>query len=159
MKFLYTSILSLLILASCAGEDPNEEGTTDSETENSTETTVEDDALEEEVRASLEGLELNNGEKWLVDVSTDAGMADVQNLVDNFDGEDVKQLGKDIKSQLKDITKSCDMKGEDHNQYHILLKAMMKEAKQLKKEKSTDPSKMQRYLDAYKAHFEVGELE
>lgn len=159
MKFLYTTILSLLFLTSCAGDDPTED-TTENNSENSTEETiVEDDALDEEVREALEGLELNGSDKWKVDASTDAGMRNVQNLVDNFDGVEVKQLGKDIKLQLKDITKSCDMKGEDHNQYHIVLAAMMKESKLLKKEKSTDPSKMQRYLDAYFAHFELGEIE
>ena len=160
MKLLYITILSLLILSGCAGEDPNEH-TTDSGIESSSNSTDDnsEDALEEEVNEALEGLSLNDGSKWKVDQSTDEGMKSIREKVENFDGEDAEQLGKDIKSVLKDITKDCSMTGEDHNQYHILLDAMMKESKQLKKGKSTDPSKMERYLDAYDTYFEVGELE
>ena len=157
MKIFYTSILSMLLLASCAGDEPSDE-TSESSSEN-TETSVEDDALADEVEADLEGLELNAGSKWVVDISTDEGMGEVQDIVDAFDGEDSKQLGKDIKKSLKSIIKGCDMEGEDHEQYHILLEAMLTEAKNLKKGKSTDPSKMKRYLDAYDTHFEVGEIE
>lgn len=157
MKSVCIAILSLILLTGCAGEDTAETG--NESLDGSTASGNEQDALEDEVQQSLEGLVLNAGTKWQVDVSTDEGMKAIQELVNNYDGENVKQLGKDIKSTLKDITKSCNMTGEDHNQYHILLSAMMEEAKLLKKEKSTDPSKMQRYLDAYDAHFEVGETE
>ena len=157
MKTFYISLVSALLLVGCAGEDPAEDSSSESISTESTNS--EEDAMNEEVQEALEGLELNDGNKWKVDISTDEGMNEVREMVNNFDGDDSKQLGKDIKKRLKGITKECDMVGEDHNQYHILLKAMMDEAKQLKKGKSTDPSKIERYLEAYDGHFEVGELE
>ena len=151
MKKLFILTIGLLML-SCAGEE------TASETENVPLTQEEFEAkieAEDEADEALEDLTLNLGEKWKVDAGTAAGMEDVRTAVNNFDGGDSENLGKEIKGMLSAIIKGCTMKGEDHDQYHIVLKAMMKESKQLKKGKSTDMIKMKRYLDAYDAHFEV----
>lgn len=152
MRNLYYLIMIPLFLASCAGDAAD--STTDMEDEKLETTFVDEDALQEEVEKELEGLALNNGAKWKVDSSTSAGMSNIQSLVDNYEGENIKDLGKNIKTELKTIINNCSMKGEDHNQFHILLKAMKKESKLLKKGKSTDPAKMERYLDVYSAHFE-----
>jgi hypothetical protein len=153
MKLLFISIVSVFIFSSCGGEEESGDSVESSATISNTEESNEEDALALEVGEELEGLQLNVGEKWDVDSSTAAGMIHLQELIDNFDGEDSEALGKEMNKTLKDISKNCTMKGEDHDQYHIVLKAMKKESKQLKKGKSTDPSKMQRYLEAYNAHF------
>lgn len=150
---MYKIGLSVLLLGSliaCKG---------DSESSTLQQSTTMVEELPEEVAADLEGLELNDGKKWVVDKSTDNGMKEVAELVAAFDGTDSKKLGKKIKKKLNGVIKDCDFKGEDHEQFHIVLHAMLKEAKNLKKGNSTDPGKIQSYLDAYDAYFEVGELE
>ncbi len=103
---------------------------------------------------NLEGLKLNLGKKWKVNHETEVGMQNIEVLIRSFDGNDYKKLGKDIKEELGQIIKLCTMKGEDHDQFHIVLHAMMKESKKLKKGKSSSTEKMSRYVDVYHAHFE-----
>ena len=38
---------------------------------------------------------------------------------------------EDIKKELKNVINQCKMRGEDHDQYHIVLHAMLTEAKEL----------------------------
>ncbi|MBD3636801.1 MAG: hypothetical protein HUJ25_05610 [Crocinitomicaceae bacterium] len=147
----YYILLSLLFFVACS-TDPNKEDTTE-------ESTTTQSLTEDEVAADLEGLTLNNGQKWLADRSTDEGMRTVQQMLDNFDGEDTRKLGSDIKEKLNEVINACDFKGEDHNQYHIILHAMLKETKKLKSGASADLTKMKAYINAYYEHFEVGELE
>ena len=146
----YFIYLMFPVLLSCAGENENSEG------ENTAEPVV---LIDDHVAADLEGLTLNNGKKWKVDRSTEEGMKKVENMLNSFSGEDLSVLGKDIKDELSTVIKGCDFKGEDHDQYHIILHAMLKEAKRMKKGKSSDPKKMEGYLDAYDNHFEVGDQE
>jgi hypothetical protein len=105
--------------------------------------------------SALEGLTMNLGEKWKVDETTDNGMATVDSLVTHFDGNDYKALGKDIKNELGNIIDLCTMKGEDHNQFHIVLHALMVESKALKKGKSESTEKSELYVGAYYSHFEL----
>jgi hypothetical protein len=105
--------------------------------------------------AELDGLHLNNGAKWSVDSTTHAGMQNVQTLLQNYDGEDSKDLGDKIKDELKEIIKQCRMKGEDHDQYHIILNAMLIESKAMKRGKVNDPGKLEKMVAAYFTHFEV----
>ena len=152
MKYLFILAIGIIGVACSEEETTEEAGEKVQLTQEEFEAKIE---AEDEADEALEGLTLNLGEKWKVDEGTAAGMEDVKTAVSNFDGEDHESLGKEIKDMLGDIIKGCTMKGEDHDQYHIVLKAMMKESKKLKKGKSTDIIKMQRYLDAYDAHFEV----
>ena len=132
MKFLFILTIGFLFFG-CAGEDTAADATEDVPlTQEEFEAQIE---AEDEADEALEGLSLNLGEKWKVDESTANGMEDVRSAVNNFDGEDAESLGKEIKDMLSAIIKGCTMKGEDHNQYHIVLKAMMKESKKLKKGK------------------------
>jgi hypothetical protein len=144
-------VLPAIFMFSCAGD---EETTTDSEQDQSVEETIQDVEVQE--LDELDGLVLNNGSKWQVDSTTNAGMTRVINMVTDFDGDDHKKIGKSIKNELSDIISKCTMTGEDHEQYHIVLHAMMKESKRLKKGKSDSMDKMNAYLDAYTSHFEIG---
>lgn len=147
MKHILIPALTAFVFFSCQGETTEETDTTTTEEQ--------EEVVVEMNDPDLEGLKLNNGAKWKVDTSTYEGMNQIAGILDAFDGEDHKQLGKDIKAELKEIMNNCSMKGEDHNQYHIVLKAMLSESKALKKGNSDDASKMQHYIDAYNAHFEL----
>lgn len=132
---------------SCAGE-ATEDDAAEGENSVGTEETI---VLDEE----LDGLTLNEGAKWKVDTSTYDGMLEVSSILGIFDGEDFKQLGKDIKKELKNVINQCKMRGEDHDQYHIVLHAMLEEAKELKKGHTESTEKMESFMDAYNTHFEL----
>lgn len=140
---LLIAILSLSLI-SCAAEE---------EVDTTIETEIEEPTSFEKDEA-LEGLKLNQGNKWKVNHETEVGIQNINALLTNFEGDDLKQLGKDIKAELSTIIKLCTMKGEDHDQFHIVLHAMMKESKRLKKGKSDNTDKMKRYVEVYYAHFE-----
>ena len=145
-KYFY--FLFALVLISCA-----EEGS--EEPEIITGTSHMDQETYTETEEALEGLRLNGGNKWKVEQSTHDGMEEIKSLVVNHEGEEFKELGKEIKEILKTVIDECTMTGEDHDQFHIVLKAMMKESKALKKGKSNDLVKMNRYLEMYDKHFEL----
>ncbi|MEX1001427.1 MAG: hypothetical protein WDZ35_04865 [Crocinitomicaceae bacterium] len=147
--------LSVLVLFSACSDSPTQNVSEDVNTDQTETKTAPHDT---EVAKDLEDLNLNDGEKWKADSSTHKGMNTVQQMLTDFQG-DTKQLGKDVKDSLNAVIKACDFKGKDHDQYHIILHAMLKEAKKLKKGKTNDLSKMQAYVDAYYEHFEVGDIE
>lgn len=141
-NFLF-ALLSAMILMSCAGE-VEEESTASDE--------IETPGFEKD--KDLEGLDLNNGSKWKVNHETEVGIEKIEKLLADFDGNDFEELGKKIKKELGQIIDLCTMKGKDHDQFHIVLHAMMKESKKLKKGKSTSTDKMSRYIEVYHVHFE-----
>jgi hypothetical protein len=147
MKKIFLFLIPAFILMACAGNEPAD----------TQEVVTEDQIVEEQVEidTALDGLVLNNGQKWKVDSNTFNGMNNVKTLVDEFDGLKIKKLGKSVKKELKAIIDACTMVGEDHNQYHIILHAMLEECKAIKKEKSLDANKLIYYLEAYEAHFEL----
>ena len=79
----------------------------------------------------LEGLKLNDSEKWKVDSTTWEYMNQINQINDSYNGNDVTELGKEIKKILNQIINECKMTGEDHNQYHIVLHALLKDSKKL----------------------------
>jgi hypothetical protein len=114
------------------------------------ESQVPDETRDEE----LKGLSLNLGEKWTVNPETAVGMENIGEILETFEGTDFKSLGTEVKKELGWIIDNCTMKGEDHNQFHIVLHAMLKEAKNLKKGKSQSTEKLTHYLKVYQVHFE-----
>jgi len=143
----------LLIAAICLTALSCSENTSEEEQEATEEVTTE--VVEEVSIDPLDGLKLNDGEKWQVDSTTNEGMIIVDSLVKNFEGEDYVTLGTNIKSELGSIIDQCKMKGEDHEQYHIVLHAMMKESKALKSGESESLEEVERYSSAYFQHFEL----
>lgn len=134
---------AISFLFSCSDESAE-----DNEVSNEIET------VEFEKDKNLEGLKLNNGSKWKVNHETEVGIQKIEKLLSDFDDDNFEKLGKNIKDELGQIIDLCTMKGEDHDQFHIVLHAMMKESKKLKKGKSTSTDKMNRYVQVYHAHFE-----
>lgn len=152
-SLLFFSMTFIMLVGNaCTGEQETSNNSSDTE-----DTEIEESVLESNELEELQGLTLNEGAKWLVDSTTNAGMNRIIEMAASFDGEDHKQIGKDIKSELSDIISKCTMQGEDHEQYHIVLHAMLKESKNLKKGKSTSMDKMNTFLDAYSSHFELAE--
>jgi hypothetical protein len=147
IKFILPIAALSLFAISCSSEDNQE--TAENEEVAITE------VVEEISEDPLEGLILNEGAKWKVDSTTNAGMLVVDSLINNFQEEDYVALGSDIKAELGSIIDQCKMEGEDHNQYHIVLHAMMKESKALKSGDSETTEQFEMFSKAYFEHFEL----
>ena len=80
----------------------------------------------------LEGLTLNNTEKWLANTETHAGMKRIDSILKNNTASDGKTLGEALSKQTSYIIKSCDMTGEAHDQLHIVLVPILEEITDIK---------------------------
>ncbi|MBT8324028.1 MAG: hypothetical protein HKN99_10080 [Winogradskyella sp.] len=79
-----------------------------------------------------EGLVLNNGEKWIANEETHLGMIRIDSILKNNTSSDGKILGDALSKETSYIIKSCDMKGEAHDQLHLVLVPMLEEITDLK---------------------------
>jgi hypothetical protein len=71
------------------------------------------------------GIELNDGKRWLANSETTEGVANMQKIMNTFnEKEDLKAyatLTKSLKSEFSMVFEKCTMKGESHNQLHNFL--------------------------------------
>lgn len=79
-----------------------------------------------------EGLALNNGEKWIANEETQIGMKRIDSILKNNTSSDGKTLADALSKETSYIIKSCDMKGEPHDQLHIVLVPILEEITDLK---------------------------
>lgn len=77
--------------------------------------------LEAQAEIQLEGLTLNNNEKWIANEETHIGMKRIDSILKNNALSDGKLLGDVLSKQTSYIIKSCDMTGEAHDQLHVVL--------------------------------------
>lgn len=80
----------------------------------------------------LEGLDLNNGEKWIANEETHIGMKRIDSILKNNKTLDGKTLGEVLSKQTSYIIKSCDMEGEAHDQLHVVLVPILEEITEIK---------------------------
>ena len=146
-KIVYLALIATG-LAGCQEEVVNDS------TETTDRTNVVETIKEKPLIKELEDLRLNDGQKWHVDASTQAGMLNIQQLLVEHEGVASKKLGDKVKDELKEIIKQCKMKGVDHEQYHIVLNAMLIESKAMKRGKVTEVNKLQQMVDTYFRYFE-----
>lgn len=91
---------------------------------------------------SDEAIELNNGEKWLVNEEMKPYVMKGEELVDNYleEGQsDYKTLAEQLKEQNNQLIKSCTMKGQSHDELHKWLHPHLETVKKLEQE--TDAGK------------------
>ena len=71
------------------------------------------------------GIEVNDGKRWLANSETTEGVANMQKIMNTFnEKEDLKAyatLTKSLKSEFSMVFEKCTMKGESHNQLHNFL--------------------------------------
>ena len=118
-------ILSLGFAVSCSNSSEHNH---DSST---TETTEEQQAEAPHANTEIK-ISLNNGAKWNSDESTFTGMKRLELTLYNFNNDytepslaDYNKLGNALANINKDIISQCSMKGEDHDQLHVLLAPML----------------------------------
>ena len=80
----------------------------------------------------LEGLTLNNNEKWVANEETHIGMKRIDSILKNNTSLSGKVLGDILSKQTSYIIKSCDMEGEAHDQLHVVLVPILEEITDIK---------------------------
>jgi len=79
---------------------------------------------EDIITAQPHNLVLNGTEKWTVNPEMMVHVNKIKSEITNFEGtttKDYNELGKTIQSNLKQLTKSCTMTGESHDELHKWL--------------------------------------
>ena len=140
MKKVIVFGMSLMLLWSC--NNSTEKSTTHQETENHT---------EHQHDESSEAIELNNGEKWLVNEEMKPFVVKGEELVNSYiqnNQTDYKALAQQVKEQNSQLIKSCTMDGKSHDELHKWLHPHLDIVKTLENE-----------TDAIKANEIVSQLQ
>ncbi len=128
-----------LFIISCGGNNEPEVG----QAQETTGQTQETEALNEhEHDEASETIELNNGEKWLVNNEMKPFVFKGQELVAGFlknNESDYAVLANNVKEQNDQLIKSCTMKGKSHDELHKWLHPHLELVKELQETK--DPAK------------------
>ena len=108
-------------------------------------------------------LKLNNGEKWLANTETHIGIKNMDSIIKVFKFQTDKNyrvLVKFLSEQTSFVIKNCSMKGEPHEQLHVVLVPMLDEISILKEFNSIDDSekalqKLELLIQDYFTHFMI----
>jgi len=107
-----TIIFPVLFLAACGNQ------------KNETEVTVEQAPLESEHDHDSEAIELNNGQKWVVNDSMMIHIRNMENDVNAFNGKAVAEyqnLASGLQENINLLTSNCTMTGKAHDELHKWL--------------------------------------
>jgi hypothetical protein len=73
-------------------------------------------------------VQLDNGKRWQANLETTAGIAQMQAILENYEGRtevsDRQALKEELETAFQDIFRKCTMKGEAHDQLHNYLLPM-----------------------------------
>ncbi len=105
-QFISILFISLLTFSGC------ESSTNNTEIESKKENTH---------HHSEEDIQLNNGEKWLVEPSMLLIIRKMENEVNQFDQQSFSQLGKKLTIDIEELTSNCTMTGQAHDELHKWL--------------------------------------
>ena len=147
-----TLVATAMFLVSCS-TDPVESQPDDADSHAS-------HSVSNEPDEALDGLGLNDGNKWLMDDHTRASFAKMATSFLNADhlsleGEGLMKAGADLQDDLDDLIQGCTMTGNAHNQLHVYLTgyipavAALSESGQIE-----DARKVAHYLEIYGNYFE-----
>lgn len=75
-------------------------------------------------------LQTNDGKKWTVNPATHEGMTNIRTLLSSE--VDIDSIGFKMADQTTYIINNCDMKGEAHDQLHLVLHPMLENIDTLK---------------------------
>jgi len=114
-------ILFLVVVFSCKNESKKEN----------------DERIEIQEMSLIENeqLKLNNGEKWIANNETHEGVKNMDSIIKAFKTAKIRDyglLGGTLSLQTSYIIEQCDMKGEPHDQLHVVLVPMLDDIAVLK---------------------------
>lgn len=128
-------------------------------------TMTSDPASKVETVSVLDSLELklDNGKKWIAYAETHKGINLMDAIISAFKKENKNGyviLGNDLSKHTGYIIENCSMKGEPHNQLHVVLVPMLDEISILRDQTNIIDSKkalnkLERLILAYSKHFKV----
>ena len=107
----------------------------------------------------IDGMSLNNGEKWEMDNHTRQSFAQMAELFLNIDiaslnNGELKSQGITLQKNLDNLITGCTMEGEPHDQLHIFLMGYMPEVEELSNSGSQENAQnIQYYLENYFKYF------
>ncbi|RYF88341.1 MAG: hypothetical protein EOO03_08630 [Chitinophagaceae bacterium] len=84
------------------------------------------------------GLQLNNGSRWVADAPTNANVKNMQGIIENFDAGTDQSLAAhwavsaQLHTALNKMISECRMKGANHDALHLWLEPLLNQVKQLK---------------------------
>lgn len=110
MKKQYITFGMIALLMSCNTSN------TDETTEKKTVQNEEQTTKEESSKISL-----NNGEKWKVNEEMLPHIEKSEDDFNDFEGDDYKQLSKDMMKHTNNLIQSCTMDGASHDELHKWL--------------------------------------
>lgn len=90
-------------------------------------------------------LKLNVNEKWIANLETHQGVSKMDAIISAFKTNsktDYKILGEDLSKQTSFIIKHCSMKGESHDQLHVVLLPMLDEISILREDTNHEKKKL-----------------
>lgn len=152
MKKIFVFGMSIMFLWSCNNSNKTSKTLQEAETENHTEN-------HQAVNAGT--IELNNGEKWLVNEEMKPFVLKGETLVNTYiqkDQTDHKALAEQLKEQNSLLIKSCTMTGKSHDELHNWLHPHLKIVKNLEDETDTEKAndivlQLQNSYQEYHEHF------
>ncbi len=108
-------------------------------------------------------LKLNNGEKWAANLETHIGVTQMDSIIKTFKSgsqKDFAVLGNALSQQTGMIIKKCNMKGEPHEQLHLVLLPMLDEISALTELGTETPSEkvlqeLENLIAVYFKHFKT----
>lgn len=147
-KLKITSILlSTFFLFSCNDKAKNESA----ETSQVTKTEVHE-------HSNDEAIQLNDGQKWKVDVDMIAHIRTMENDVTSFDKEtpeNYQLLADNLKKNLDLLTSNCTMKGQAHDELHKWLLPYIELVDDFSKDKSNENlAKIQESFTTFNQYFQ-----
>jgi hypothetical protein len=109
------------------------------------------------------GLKLNNGEKWNANLETQKGIERMDSIITTFrssGNKDYRALGENLSKQTSYVIEKCTMKGESHDQLHLVLVPMLDEIAILKESEGTVTSqealdRLQQLISGYFNYFKA----
>lgn len=109
----------------------------------------------------LKELKLDNNKPWQVNEATHIGVTKMDSLIKGFKNSknsDYTILGEHLSKQTSYIIKNCDMKGEPHDQLHVVLVPMLDEISLLRenienKSKKDALLRLEIYIEKYFEYF------
>lgn len=117
----------------------------------------------EEDHESHEGaskVELNNGERWKADASTNQGIADMKGIMNGYHEGRIAgttKLQKHLQKEFQEIFDQCSMEGEAHEQLHNYLVPVKELLGKLKTCEGTEcdelVTQLEEHLAEYKTYF------
>ncbi|HZW62217.1 MAG TPA: hypothetical protein VFF15_01090 [Flavobacteriaceae bacterium] len=106
-------------------------------------------------------LRFNNGEKWIANIETHQGIKNMDSIIQEFknlEAKNYKELGDKLSKQTSYIIQKCNMKGEPHDQLHVVLVPMLDEISALKDSESSNTAEealtnLELLIKKYFTHF------